>query len=543
MKKMFSGALIALIAASLLSACSSDRQTAVQTGIEQQILHIGNGDEPSDVDPHVTTGMPEAHLQYALFEGLVTKNGKTLEPEPAVAESWTMSEDGKTYTFKIRNTARWSNGDEITAEDFVWSWQRALLPALGNQYAYSLNVIRNAEQFNRGEITDFSEVGVKALDKYTLQVELNHPVPYFLELLDHHSMYPVHRATIEKFGAADQRGTRWTRPENFVGNGGFVIKEWQSNKVFSVKKNPLYWDSENIRLNEIHFYPIQQSTTEERMYRAGQLHITKTVPSAKLEQYHADNDAALRSYPFMATYYYLLNTTKPPLNDVRIRKALAYSIDREQITSKVTKGGQVPAFHFTPPFENGYQATSNIPYDIEQAKTLLAEAGYPNGEGFPPITIMYNTMEDHQKIAVVIQQMWKRALNINVNIQNQDWKVFLATLRTGDYEVARSGWVGDYYDPNTFLDLFVTDGGNNKTGWSNPRYDELIALAANTVDEEQRLEYFQEAETLLVEEVPIIPIYTYATNSLVHPSVKNWHNNLMDYYSYKHVYLDASNNE
>jgi oligopeptide transport system substrate-binding protein len=543
MKKMFPGALIVLIAASLLSACSSDRQTAVQTGIEQQILHIGNGDEPSDVDPHVTTGMPEAHLQYALFEGLVTKNGKTLEPEPAVAESWTRSEDGKTYTFKIRNTARWSNGDEITAEDFVWSWQRALLPALGNQYAYSLNVIRNAEQFNHGEITDFSEVGVKALDKYTLQVELNHPVPYFLELLDHHSLYPVHRATIEKFGAADQRGTRWTRPENFVGNGGFVIKEWQSNKVFSVKKNPLYWDAENIRLNEIHFYPIQQSTTEERMYRAGQLHITKTVPSAKLEQYHADKDPALRSFSFLGTYNYLLNTTKPPLDDVRVRKALAYSIDREQITSKVTKGGQIPAFHFTPPFENGYQATSNIPYDIEQAKALLAEAGYPNGEGFPPITIMYNTMEDHQKIAVVIQQMWKRALNINVNIQNQDWKVFLATLRTGDYQVARSGWVGDYYDPNTFLDVFVTDGGNNKTGWSNARYDELIALAANTVDEQQRLAYFQEAEALLVEEVPTIPIYTYATNSLVHPSVKNWHNNLMDYYSYKHVYLDVSSNE
>lgn len=543
MKKMFPGALIALIAMSLLSACSSDRQTAVQTGIEQQILHLGNGDEPSDVDPHVTTGMPEAHLQYALFEGLVTKNGKTLEPEPAVAESWTMSEDGKTYTFKIRNTARWSNGDEITAEDFIWSWQRALLPALGNQYAYSLNVIRNAEQFNRGEITDFSEVGVKALDKYTLQVELNHPVPYFLELLDHHSLYPVHRATIEKFGAADQRGTRWTRPENFVGNGGFVIKEWQPNKVFSVKKNPLYWDAENIRLNEIHFYPIQQSTTEERMYRAGQLHITKTVPSAKLEQYHAENDPALRSFSFLGTYNYLLNTTKPPLDDVRVRKALAYSIDREQITSKVTKGGQVPAFHFTPPFENGYQATANIPYDIEQAKALLAEAGYPNGEGFPAITIMYNTMEDHQKIAVVIQQMWKRALNINVNIQNQDWKVFLATLRTGDYQVARSGWVGDYYDPNTFLDVFVTDGGNNKTGWSNARYDELIMLAANTVDEQQRLAYFQEAEALLVEEVPTIPIYTYATNSLVHPSVKNWHNNLMDYYSYKHVYLDASNNE
>lgn len=543
MKKLLSGLLVALVTAAFLSGCSGERQTAVQTGIAQQILHLGNGDEPSDIDPHVTTGMPEAHLQYALFEGLVTKNGKTLEPEPAVAESWTVSEDGKVYTFNIRQNARWSNGDEITAEDFVWSWQRALLPALGNQYAYSLNVIRNAEQFNRGEITDFSEVGVKALDKYRLQVELNHPVPYFLELLDHHSMYPVHRATIEKFGAADQRGTRWTRPENFIGNGGFVIKEWHTNKVFSVKKNPLYWDAENIHLNEIHFYPIQQSTTEERMYRAGQLHISKTVPSAKLEQYRKDNDPALRSFPFMATYYYLLNTTKPPLNDVRVRQALAYAIDREQITSKVTKGGQVPAYHFTPPFENGYRARSDITYDIEKAKQLLAEAGYPNGEGFPTITISYNTMEDHQKIAVVIQQMWKRALNINVNLRNQDWKVYLSTLRTMDYDIGRSGWVADYYDPNTFLDLFVTDGGNNKTGWSNSRYDELIALAANTVDEQQRLEYFQEAEALLVDEVPIIPLYNYSTNNLVHPAVKNWHNNRMDYYSYKHVYLEAADNE
>lgn len=521
-------------------ACSQKGRTPVEIGNEQQILHLGNGGEPSDIDPHATVGLPENQIQKALFEGLCSKDPKTLEPIPGVAESWEISDDGLTYTFKIRESARWSNGDPFTAEDFVWSWQRALNPALANQYAYTYYMIKNAEAFNKGELQDFSEVGIKALDSHTLQVELAMPTPYFLQLLSFKSMFPVHRATLEKFDAATQRGTAWTRPENFVGNGAFVVKDWVPNQVLSVKKNPHYWDAEAVKLNEIHFYPIQQAATEERMFRSGQLHIVNVLPIEKEESYRLSKHPAYTSFPLFSTYFYRLNTTRAPLNDVRVRKALAYSVDRQQLTDKVLKGGQLPAYNFTPPNELGYVAEAKIPFDIEQAKQLLAEAGYPDGKGFPPVTILYNTLEQHQTIAVVIQQMWRDALNIQVNIRNEDWKVFLASMRTMEYDIARSGWGGDYNDPNTFLDVHVTGGGNNETGWSNPRYDELIRLAAATRDQEERFRYFQEAEALLVDEVPIIPLYTYVRNRLVHPSVKEWHSNILDDYYYKHVYLEPA---
>jgi oligopeptide transport system substrate-binding protein len=527
-----------LLFLAIFTGCSSDHLTRVEVGNEKQILHIGNGDEPADVDPHVTVGKPEGNLQYAIFEGLVARNPNTLEVVPGVAESWQVSDDLMLYTFKIRENARWSNGDPLTAEDFVWSWKRALMPALGNQYAYSLFVIKNAEAFYSGKIEDFAEVGVKALDPHTLQVELNSPTSYFLQLLDHHSMYPVHRETIEKFGAADERGTEWTRPENFVGNGPFTTKKWSPNEVFSVEKNPKYWDADSIKLSEIHFYPVQQFTTEERMFRAGQLHIINELPIQKIATYRRENSESLRSFPMFSTYFYLLNVTRPPLNDVRVRKALAYSIDRESLTENVTKGGEPPAYNLTPPNTNGYTAQAKMPFDIALARELLAQAGYPGGKGFPELTIIYNTTENHQKIAETLQYMWKQALNIDVTLQNQDWKVFLANQRTMNYQISRSGWGGDYYDPNTFLDMFVTDGGNNDTGWSNARYDELIELAARAKTQKERYQYFQEAEAILVDEVPIIPMYTYTRNRLIHPSVKNWHSNILERWSYKNVYLE-----
>lgn len=530
--------MLCLAAVIFFSACSSDRETPVAIGNEQQILHVGNGDEPSDIDPHITTGVPEFHIQQAVFEGLVSKDPKNLAIVPGVAERWEVSEDGRLYTFYLHPEAKWSNGDDLVAEDFVWSWQRALKPALGNQYAYSLFLIKNAEAFYTGDITDFSEVGVKALDKHLLQVELNSPTPYFLQLLDHHSLYPVHRPTIEKFGSIDARGTPWTRPENFVGNGPFTLKDWVPNQIISVKKNPEYWDAESIKLNEIHFHPVQQSSTEERMFRAGQLHILRQLPTGKIDVYRKEHPEVLRTFLNFATYFYRFNTTKPPLNDVRVRQALAYSIDRHQITEHVTKGGQIPAYALTPPSEF-YTPSAKMPYDPEKAKALLAEAGYPNGEGFPKLTILYNTMDEHQKIALVIQQMWKQALNIDVTLENQDWKVFLASQRSMNYEISRASWLGDYYDPNTFLDLMITDGGNNETGWSNARYDELIQLAANASDPTERNRYFDEAENLLVDEVPILPIYTYSWNMAVATSVKEWHNNVMDYWSYKNVYLTS----
>jgi oligopeptide transport system substrate-binding protein len=295
-------ALLFAFSSLLLTACGSG-ETNVERGNREKILFFGNGTEPQELDPHIVTGVPEHNIINALMEGLVAKDPQTLQPTPGVAESWEISADGKTYTFHLRHNARWSNGDALTAEDFVWSWWRALQPALGNQYAYMLFAVENAEAYANGKIKDFNKVGIKALDNFTLEVTLNNPTPYFLQLLDHYSTYPVHRATIEKFGAVDARGSQWTRAGNFVGNGPFVLDTWQLNKVIKVRKNPQYWDAANVQLNGIDFRPIENVSTEERMFRAGQLHITQTIPIDKVPWYREHNPSVLQVAPYLGVYY------------------------------------------------------------------------------------------------------------------------------------------------------------------------------------------------------------------------------------------------
>ncbi len=522
------------------TSCGIDYETNVADGTRRQVLHVGNGDEPRELDPHIVTGNIEFKLCMALLEGLLSRHPEDLRLMPGVAESWREGDGGKTYLFRLREDAKWSNGDPVVAQDFVFSWQRALLPALGNNYAYMLYYLENAEKFHKGEIKDFAKVGVKALDERTLEVRLENPAPFFLQLLAHQSYYPVHRETIEKFGAADERGTKWTRPGNHVGNGPFKLKEWALNRRIVVEKNDHYWDADAVKLNQVVFYPIQNATTEERMFRAGQLHITNNLPVDKTEYYRKERPEALKIFPYFSTYYYIFNTLSPPLDDIRVRQALTMSIDRKQITEKITKAGQLPAFNFTPPDTNGYTAKARVTYDAERARTLLAEAGYPGGENFPVIELMYNTSEEHRRIAIAIQQMWKINLNVNVTLLNQDWKVYLDKRDSKDYQVARAGWIGDYLDPITFLDLFVSTGGNNDTGWSDKRYDELIAKAATIVEQEKRYALLQEAEAILMTELPVMPIYTYVSKSLVSPDVRGWRPNILDQHPYKYISLTPS---
>ncbi len=529
--------LLWVFVALLITACG-DNKKMVDVGNEKQILYIGNGDEIADVDPHLITGMPEYHVLTALYEGLVSKDPKTMASIPGVAESWEVSEDGLNYVFKIRANAKWSNGDDLVAQDFVDSWHRALMPALGNQYAASLFVVKNAEAFFNGEM-DFDQVGVKALDSKHLQVQLAAPTPYFLQLLDHHSTYPVHIRTIEKFGALDERGSPWTRPENFVSNGPFKLKEWTPNKYLSVEKSDTYWDKDHVYLNEVRFYPIPKSTVEERMFRAGQLHITYYLPRDKLGYYQTQFPQALRSFPNYATYFYRFNTTIAPLKDLRVRKALAYSVDRKAIVEQVTKFGQQPAYALTPPDDYGYKPRATMPYDPALARKLLADAGFPDGKGFPKLKLMFNTNEEHKNVALAIQRMWKKELGIDISLENAEWKVFLDRERQMDYQIDRASWVGDYLDPNTFLELFTTGNGNNKTGFSNPEYDALLRAAAEEPDQPKRMELFQRADEILVEQIPILPLYTYQWNRLVSPYVHGWFVNPMEYFSYKNVWLSS----
>ncbi len=535
--RLFRLFLPACVIAGMLTACGSG-ESNVESGNANGILHYGNGAEPQGLDPHVVTGVPENHIVRALFEGLAVKNPETLEPEPGVAERWDISEDGTVYTFYLNPNARWSNGETMTASDYVWSWNRALHPDTGSLYAYMLYPIVNSEAYSKREITDFGEVGVKALDDHTLQVRLNAPTPYFLQLMDHYSTFAVHPETLLKHGKMTDRFTPWTRVGNIVSNGPFTLDEWSLNRRIIIKKSEHYWDRDNVALNGVYFYPTENVISEERMFRAEQLHYTAVVPLDKIPDYRERPDSPYVQAAYLGTYYYLVNTERPPVDNVLVRRALSYALDRDTLTRTVLQDTAIPAYSITPPDTLGYNPPQLFDYDPAKARELLAEAGYPNGEGWPGLEIIYNTQEAHRKIAVAVQQMWKRELNIDITISNQEWKVYLNSVSQREFQVARRGWIGDYVDANNFLDLFITDGGNNNTGYASDEFDDIILnLAPKAKTRDERYGLFYKAETMMMNEMPIIPIYTYTSKHLIHPSVEGIYPNLMDSLNLKYVKL------
>ncbi|MAD25363.1 MAG: peptide ABC transporter substrate-binding protein [Verrucomicrobiales bacterium] len=523
----------------ILVGCGSGEKS--ETSNEAlKILKITVGAEPEDIDPHVVTGVPEHHIIAALTEGLVAEDPVDLHPVPGVAEKWEVSEDGKVYTFQIRENAKWSNGDPVTSTDFAESYKRILTPALASKYAYMLFVMEGAEDYSTGKLKDFSKVGVKVINKQTLQIKLNAPTPYFLSLLNHYTWFPVHISTVKKYDGLTKRGSGWTKPENFVGNGAFNLKSWTLGRKLVVEKSPTYWDAKSTKLDEIHFFAIELETTQENAFRAGQLHNIYNLHIDKVATYKKEHADELRIKPHLASYFYRFNVNKKPCDDVRIRQALTMAIDRESIVKNVTKGEQMASTFFTPPGVGGYTARARFKEDVGEAQKLLAQAGYPNGEGFPSLELLYNTTEGHRIIAEAIQQMWKKNLNINVTLQNQEWKVYLDRQRQMDYQISRAGWTGDYPDPNTFLDMWTSWSQQNQTGWSDTKYDALIRKAAITKDPDTRLEVFQEAEEILMDQLPIIPIYIYTRVYALHPAVKNWHANVLDHHPWKHIDLDLN---
>ena len=522
----------------IISAGCDKAVSPVDAALEEQVLHFGNGSEPQGLDPHIVTGVPEHHLLISMCEGLTIANPKGGKNLPGVAESWKISPDGRTYTFYLNKNAMWSNGDALIADDFVWSWMRILTPSLGSQYPDMLYYVKGAADFHQEKTKDFSTVGVKAINDHELRVELNNPTPFFIKLLSHYSTYPVHKDTVLKHGSIDDRNGLWTRPGNFVCNGPMNLKTWELNKQIIVEKNPLYWDADKVKLNEIRYYPVSNESTEDRMFRAGQLHVTNVVPLEKCPVYIENKNPNLRIEPYMGTYFYRVNTLHPVLKDKRVRKALAFALNRTQIVEKVSKCGQQAAYSFTPPGSAGYEPDTEVPFNPELAQLLLKEAGYPNGEGFPVLEILFNTQEGHRKIALAVQQMWQQNLGISVQLVNQDWKVYLAREMTGDFQISRAGWIGDYEDPNTFLDTLRPNRGNNKTGWENKEYDDLLELANATNDQSLRYKYLMQAEQLLIGEMPIIPIYTYVRQYQLSNDVQGWYPNLLDTHHPKFIYLE-----
>ncbi len=513
-------------------------ETAVDRGNRLQVLHKGNGKEVQDLDPHIVNGVSAFNVISALLEGLVGEDPHDLHPVPGVAERWDISPDEKTYTFHLRREARWSNGDPVTARDFVDSYQRILSPALGSDVAYMLYPVANAEAFNTGKIADFSQVGFRALDDWTLEIVLASPTPYFLSLLNHYSWFPVHLPTIRKYGPAFERGSRWTRPGRFVGNGPFALEEWRLNDRIRVKKSPTYWDAKTVRLNAIVFHTIDSNDVEERAFRSGQLHVTDSIPVNRIDRYRREHPERLRIDPYLGTYFFRVNVTRPALNNRLVRRALAMAIDRQAIVENVWRGGQLPAGCFTPPNTAGYTCETSIPYDTSGARKLLADAGYPEARGLPPIEILFNSSENHKLTAEAIQQMWRKELKVNATLVNQEEKVYFDSRRQMNYQVLRSTWIGDYNDPNSFLNIWITGGGNNQTGWSSPEYDRLISEAEKTADQTARHAAFQKAEAILLDDAPVLPVYFYTHAFLIHPSVKGWLPTILDHHPYKHVHLE-----
>ena len=513
-------------------------ETDVEIGNRLQILHKGNGQEVQDLDPQIVNSVSSLNIISALLEGLVAEDPHDLHPIPGVAESWEVSADEKIYTFHLRHNAKWSNSEPVVAQNFVDSYRRILSPPLASPVAYMLYPVANAEAFNKGKIDNFDQVGFRVLDNWTLQITLTNPTPYFLSLLNHYSWFPVPISTIQKYGPVLERGSRWTKPGRYVGNGPFTLQEWRLNDRVRVKRSATYWDAQNVRLNEIVFHTIDSNDIEERAFRSGQLHVTDSMPINRIDRYRREHPEFLRIDPYLGTYFYRVNVTRPPLNNRLVRRALAMAIDRQSIVDRVTRGAQLPASCFTPPNTAGYTCESSIPYDVDLARRTLVQAGYPNGRGLSPIEILFNTSENHKLIAEAVQQMWRQNLNVAATLVNQEEKVYFDSRRQMNYQVIRSTWIGDYVDPNSFLDLWVTNGANNQTGWSNTDYHRLIGEASQTGDQAVRYAAFQKAEAILLEDAPILPVYFYTHAFLIRPSVKGWYPTILDHHPYKYVWLE-----
>ncbi|MGC6230885.1 ABC transporter substrate-binding protein [Hafnia paralvei] len=512
-------ALAALIASGFVTAQAAQVPAGTLLADKQEIVrHIK--DEPASLDPAKVVGLPEAQVARDLFEGLVNQ-GADGKPEPGVAQSW-QTADNKRYVFKLRENAKWSNGEPVTAYDFVYSWQRLVDPKTLSPFAWFAQMagIANADEIISGKVP-VQKLGVTAPDSHTLVVQLNKPVPFFVNLLANFSLFPVPQKTIEKYG------NDWTKPENLVGNGAFAMQERVVNEKIVLKPNPYYWDHKNTVLTKVTFIPINQESAATKRYLADDIDITESFPKNMYKKLMKDIPDQVYTPDQLGTYYYAFNTQKAPLNDVRVRRALSYAIDRQIIAEKVLGTGEKPAYHFTPDVTAGFEP---VPLAMQkmtqaernkQAKAWLKEAGY--GPKKPlKLTLLYNTSENHQKIAIAVASMWKKSLGAQVKLTNQEWKTYIDSRNTGKFDVVRASWVGDYNEASTFLSLLTSTHSGNIAKFTSPGYDKLLKMASEETDAAKRNADYVQAEQIIAEQAPIAPIYQYTNGRLIKPWVKGY---------------------
>ncbi len=494
-----------IIAASTLlfaSACSRREPRAD--------LVLVNGAEPQSLDPAILSGQPDGRAASSLFEGLLQFHPETGEPVPAIAERYEKSTDGLVYAFFIRSNALWSTGEPITAHDFVWSWRRAAAPETAADYAGQLFYIKNAEAYCTGQTNPATgrrytgeDMGVRALDDRTLRVELVAPTAFFPDLCAFRTLAVVPRQAIEK------HGDRWVRAPGTPFSGAFTLQLWRVNDRIRVVKNPRYWDAANVQVNTVDFLPQHDPNFCLNIFLQGDADLIfdkRRMPSELMDKLR--EEPYFHGFEVLATFFYRYNITRPPFNDLRVRRALGLAVDRRRIIEGISRGGERLATGMTPPGTRGYEGPEGLPYNPEAARKLLAEAGYPGGKGFPIFRYLMPNMVLQSHIAIELKEMWAKELGIHMEIQQMEWKVYLLEQGRTNFDVSYSSWIGDYNDPNTFLDLFMSNNGNNRTGWSNARYDSLIREANAEVDVKKRAALLKQAETILVrDDVPLVPIF------------------------------------
>lgn len=518
-----------------------EENTGEDTNVEEENMIVANiVSEPRTIDPAINNATDGSTIIFNIFEGLARINLDNDKPEPGIAESWDISEDGTKYTFHLRDGLKWSDGSPLTAEDVKYGIVRVLDPNTASSYAYHAYCIKNGKAFYEGK-AKAEDVGVKVIDEKTLEITLDYPVPYFMDIISWHLLLPLKADIVE----SDPDG--WAQnPETIISNGPFRVKEWKHNEYILLEKNPYYWDKDNVKIDKVKLVMITDENTALTAYKTGKIDYMSNIPSVQVPVLINSGEAKVVGQ--LGPYFYCFNVEKEPFDDARVRKALSLAIDRQAIVDTVVQGGQKPAIGFIPyglpgidenkDFRSEVDPYIDVNANVEEAKKLLAEAGYPNGEGFPEVTFIYNTNENHKAVAEAIQAMWKKNLGINVSLTNQEWKVFINTRSQGDYQIARHGYLSDFNDLGSLFDLWVTDSPNNDANYSNPKYDELVLQAREEQDPVKRVELYHKAEDILMEDMPVMPIYYYNTTYLLKPYVKGLHVSPLGWEFYRNAYIE-----
>lgn len=546
MKKKLLSIISSLFLLAAFVGCGSEKEaTTTANATPAQKISLNLAVDPKTIDPQLSTTIDGSIVAGNVFEGLyfVGADSKTV---PAAAESVTISDDGTVYTFKLRQNGKWSDGKPVTAKDFAYAWKKGLNPDTAMEYAYQLYYIKNGEKFYNNEVKE-DQLGIKVIDDYTLEVTLESATPYFLSLTAVPAYFPLREDIVAKDSA-------WaTKVETYIGNGVFKIKSWAPKDEIVLEKNTNYWGIKDVKLDELTLKMIVDQKTYLGAFKSGEIDIIDAPPGTEIPSLLADGTA--KSYPFLGTYFYVINLSdnlkqnspeaQKFLSNPKARQALSAALDRKLLVEQVTRGGQLPATGFVPKgvvdtAGNEFATKSYIKptADIELAKKLLVEAGYSDPSKLPKLVFTYNTNENHALVAQAIQDMWLKNLGIKVELKNQEWAVFQTTRKTKDYEIARHGWIADYNDPMTFLDMWLTNSGNNDANYNNPKYEALVNSSKVELNPEKRTALLHEAEDYLMEDMPVLPLYFYVKIACINPKVKDVIVSPLGQYYFKQAYVD-----